>query len=161
MSACHQLLVIGFGNGECSDDGLGPALARAVEALGLPDVQVESLLELHVEDSLDVLLADLVLFVDATVSGEAPFHLERLVPEEPKAFTAHEVSPAALLGIVALLHDGAPDAYLLTLAGQDFRRFHTGLSSVAQCNLAAALRFLLPLLEARDPTAFRDACQPL
>lgn len=158
MSTGCQLLVLGFGNPGRADDGLGPALADAVAALALPLVHAESSYQLQVEDSLEVLLADIVIFADASVVQDAPFHFARVRPDASASFATHAISPAALMGIVGGLRGETPDAYLLTVRGSDFNRFHEGLSTTAQRDLAAALGFLIPLLEARDPAVFRAAC---
>lgn len=158
MSAGCQVLLLGFGNPGRADDGLGPALAGAVAALALPLVHAESSYHLKVEDSLEALLADIVVFVDASVLQDAPFHFVPVRPDGSANFSSHAISPADLMGVVAGLCAEMPDAYLLTIRGSDFNRLHEGLSGAAQRDLAAALRFLVPLLEACDPAAFRAAC---
>ena len=49
-----DILLIGFGNPGRLDDGLGPALADAIEKLALPGVTVESNYQLTVEDAAEI-----------------------------------------------------------------------------------------------------------
>ena len=63
-------LVIGYGNTLRGDDGIGPAVAEAVAALGLPGVRVIVAHQLTPELAADLADAQLVVFVDAAVGGE-------------------------------------------------------------------------------------------
>ena len=49
-----RILLIGYGNPARVDDGLGPALAKAIEQLGLADITVETGYQLQVEDACQV-----------------------------------------------------------------------------------------------------------
>jgi len=156
-----RILVIGFGNPGRVDDGLGPALAERVADLDLPEVSTESFYQLSVEDSLDVALADVVVFADATVDATRPFGFERLEPDPSPSFTSHAVHPAGVLALADSVHGARPDAWLLTIRGHEFDRFEEALTDGARADLEAALSFLAPLLEAHDPDAFRAAAADL
>ncbi|MBZ0090172.1 MAG: hydrogenase maturation protease, partial [Thermoanaerobaculia bacterium] len=80
MSAAGTL-VLAWGNPGRRDDGLGPAVAAALEALALPGVAVETGYQLEVEDAAELARYGRVLFVDADRAGEAPFQVRRLEPE--------------------------------------------------------------------------------
>jgi hydrogenase maturation protease len=158
VSPPASILVLGFGNPGRADDGLGPAFADYVMALGLAQVHAESVYQLQVEDSLELSLADVVIFVDATIEQSCSFDFEPVEPDPNPSFTSHEVSPGGLLAIAKALHKTVPDAYLLTIRGHDFDHFYEGLSAAAARDLEAAATFIQPLLEARDPELFRAAC---
>ena len=157
MKPAAHILVLGFGNPGRGDDGLGPAFADYASTLGLAHVQAETLYQLQVEDSLELSLADIVLFVDATTEQQHAFLLCPVEPDPNPSFTSHEVTPGGLLAIAKALHGTVPDAYLLTIRGRDFNQFHEGLSPEAARDLALAADFLQPLFEARDPELFRAA----
>jgi len=161
MIPIASILVLGFGNPGRADDGLGPAFADFVSALGLARVQAESMYQLQVEDSLELSLSDIVIFVDATTDPQAAFHLCPVSADPSPSFTSHEVSPGGLLAIAKALHGTAPDAYLLTIRGHEFNCFREGLSAGAAEDLAEAAAHLQPLLEARDPELFRAAVSAL
>jgi hydrogenase maturation protease len=64
-------LVVGVGNSDRGDDGVGPAVARVVLAMDLPGVRVVSDAEpLHLLD--DDMVEDVVVVVDAARSGRLP-----------------------------------------------------------------------------------------
>lgn len=156
-----RVLLIGFGNPGRVDDGLGPAVAERVAALDLPGVATESVYQLSVEDSVEVARADVVVFADATVDPARAFDLVPVEPDPQPSFTSHAVHPAGVLALAHAVHGARPDAWLLTVRGHDFDRFEEALSPAAQADLDAALTFLAPLLEARDPDAFRAAAAEL
>lgn len=49
MPVSQRILLIGYGNPGRGDDGLGPALAAAIEAMELPGVTVEADYQLMVD----------------------------------------------------------------------------------------------------------------
>ena len=62
MDSESKTLFIGYGNPGRLDDGLGPAMAEAVEKLNLPGVVTDSDYQLTVEDAAEVAKYDLVIF---------------------------------------------------------------------------------------------------
>jgi hydrogenase maturation protease len=142
-SPLGDLLVLGFGNPGRLDDGLGPALAEAVEALGLPGVTAEASYQLTVEDAAEVARHPVVLFADADVAGPEPFWVQRLhagVP--PLSFSSHAVEPQAVVSLAKSLFHAEPDAYVMGIRGYQFNEFGEYLSPKAHENLAAAIAFV-------------------
>ena len=152
-AAAQRILLIGYGNPGRLDDGLGPAVAAAVERLCLDGVTVDSDYQLQVEDAAHIAEHDVVLFCDADASCAPPFRFERVEAKADLSFTTHSVSPQALLAM-AREHFGA-DArgYLLGIRAEELDGFGEGLSPAARAHLDAALAFLVPVLEDR---AFED-----
>jgi len=136
-----RILVIGYGNPGRGDDGLGPAAACAIAGLGWPNVSTLDSYQLAIEDAVDIAAQDLVWFVDATRSGEAPCAIERLSPAFDITFTTHLLKPEALLAIAAQQFGSSPDAFLLAIRGYEFE-FIEGFSERAAANLASALALL-------------------
>lgn len=136
-------LVLAWGNPGRRDDGLGPALAEALAAQGLPEVRVSADYHLQVEDAAELAGCGRVLFVDADRDGLGPFRLRPLTAEgSPGAglgFSSHGISPARLLGFARDLYGASPEAWLMGIRGYDFDGFGEGLSSGARANLAAAV----------------------
>lgn len=144
-----RILVIGYGNPGRLDDGLGPALAAALEPLDLPGVTVESNYQLAVEDAAQVAEYDAVIFADATVSGPDPFEFRRIEPSRRESFTSHAVAPEAVL---AMAHDlfGAESAgFVMAIRGHEFNEFGERLSGAASANLDAAVQHLKSVLPDR------------
>jgi len=148
------VLVIGYGNPGRLDDGLGPALAEALAARNLPGVTVEANYQLTVEDAAAVADHDVVVFVDAAVSGPEPYSFEPVQPKRNVSFSSHSIAPPAVLALAHDLFGAATRGYLLGIRGYRFNEFAESLSPPARANLDAALRFLEARL--RD-NAFRHA----
>ncbi len=142
----RSVLVIGYGNPGRRDDGLGPALAAALEALPLPGVTVDANYQLFVEDAAAVAEHDVVIFADAALAGREPFSFQRAIAGAPAAFSTHSVGPEAVLAWSEQLFHRQPDAYVLGIRGYEFDDFGEGLSARAQANLAAAASFVQSVL---------------
>jgi len=144
----NRFLLIGYGNPGRLDDGLGPALAEAVAALAIPGVTVESDYQLGVEDAAAAAAHEVVVFADASVSGPEPFAFCSVEPaaEACVGFSSHSVEPAAVLALARDLFRARTRGYALGIRGYRFNEFGERLSDQAEANLAAALRFLVPVL---------------
>lgn len=156
-----RVLLIGYGNPGRLDDGLGPALAEAVEGWRLPNVTVEADYQLTVENSAAAAEHDVVVFADAAVDGAPPFRFHRLSPRAEVSFSSHSLSPAAVLGLAHDLFGASTEGYVLGIRGYAFNEFEQSLSDPARANLAEALRFIGRLLReggfAEAAAAFRES----
>ena len=148
VDAPKRIHLIGFGNPGRLDDGLGPALAAAIDALQLPNVSVDSDYQLTVDDAHDVAPHDVVIFADADVRGREPFYFIPVDPGDSIHFSSHGCSPSAVIGLARELFGGPAEAYLIGMRGYEWDAFEERLSTKAQENLAAAVAFLEPLLRA-------------
>ncbi len=138
-----KTLFIGYGNPGRLDDGLGPAMAEAVEKLALPGVVVDSDYQLTVEDAAEVAKYDLVVFADAAISGPEPFWVKRISATGAHlSFSSHSVDPRGVLGLAKELFKAEPECYIFGIRGYEFNEFGEGLSSGAQANLAEAVEYL-------------------
>ena len=59
----------------------------------------------------------------------------------------HSLTPGAVVDLAALLYGARPDAYILAIAGHDYREVKEGLSVDAAGNLQAATAFFLDYLK--------------
>jgi len=138
-----RVLLIGYGNPGRLDDGLGPALAAAVEELRLPGVTVEADYQLTVEDAAQVAECDVVLFADADQTGPEPFSVRRIRPgRRGVSFSSHSVRPEAVLALAGELFNAEPEAYILGVRGYEFGEFGERLSQRARANLAEAVDYV-------------------
>ena len=137
------LLVIGYGNTLRSDDGVGPRMADAVAALGLPAVRALAYPLLTPEIADTISQARVVIFVDAAVDAPREVQLRRLEPAGTSQIMAHAASPATLLALARDVFGHTPDAWLLTIPAENIgigeelsefthRGFQTALQEIKQ-----------------------------
>jgi hydrogenase maturation protease len=142
------VLVLAVGNPSRGDDALGPLAACQLAALALPGVEVLTDFQLQVEHALDLLGRRLVVFVDAAVTGPAPFEIRCLAPAADVRHSSHSLSPAAVLDTFRRLTGAPPPpSKLLAIRGHTFE-LGAPLSAAAAANLVAALAAVRPLLSA-------------
>ncbi len=143
------VLLIGYGNPGRQDDGLGPALAAAVERLKLPGVTVDADYQLTVEDAAAVARHEVAIFADADTAEAGPFYLRAVEPAGTLSFSTHSVSPAAVMGLARDLFGARTKGFVLGIRGYVFNEFEESLSEKALGNLAAAVRFIESALRSR------------
>lgn len=149
----RPILVLGFGNPSRGDDALGPAVIERLQSA--PDLVATGARLLtdfqpQIEHVLDLEGCARVIFVDATMTGSAPFVHAPLSPAPETAYSTHALSPAVLLGLYRKVNGRAPPpAWLLAIRGE---RFALGepLSPSARAHLDAAVAFLSELLRMPD-----------
>ena len=147
-----SILVLGYGNPGRQDDGLGPAVADAIDRLGLPGVIALDNYQLNIEDALEVAAHDLVWFVDAARSGAAPYAVSAVAPVATVEFTSHIMRPQTVLAIARQCCGRAPPAFLLAVRGYGFE-FVEALTPGAADNLDAALAMLTQSVRLAVPVA--------
>ena len=146
QAADERVLVLCWGNPGRLDDGLGPCLADRLRALAIPGVTVDSTYQLQVEHADLVAQADLVVFVDASMTGPSPFLAQPLAPLGRPAFSTHALEPGTVLALAKELYDACPRALLLGVRGYSFDGFGEELSERAEHNLEAAGAWLAAAL---------------
>jgi hydrogenase maturation protease len=151
-AASNMVLVYGYGNPGRGDDGLGPALAAAVEGLGLPGIRVDANYQLTVEDAADIGGYAAVVFADAATRGPAPFFFSRIDASSigHVGWTSHSVSPAQVVALARDMFASNVAAYTLGIRGYVFSELDEGLSVAARNNLAEAIAFARKALEERQ-----------
>ncbi|TWU34268.1 hydrogenase maturation protease [Novipirellula artificiosorum] len=139
-------LIMGCGNPERGDDGLGPALIDRLARLHRSDIETDADYQLNIEDAAALVGRQRVLFVDASVSAPEPFLLEPLEPTSEIAFTSHSVTPGAVLALCQDHFHHSPEAWVMGIRGYRFE-MGDGLTSAAQANLDAAFAHVIELLD--------------
>ena len=127
--------IIGYGNPQRRDDGIGPHIVNRLQPLfkHRKDVHLLALHQLE-PDIIDTLKsADTLVFVDASV--EALTEGRDWVEVQPELntmpFLIHESAPAFILGLLQCLYHRHPKAWMVSVEGTDFG-FGNGLSSDAR-----------------------------
>lgn len=147
-----RTLIVGFGNPGRRDDGLGPNLAEEVDKWGLPGVTVAVDYQLNIEHAAEVAAAELVVFIDASLTAAAPFSFHRLEPGRKNEFTTHAMLPETVLETCRQVYGSLPPAYLLAVRGEEFEMGES-LSGLAGENFLLARRLLEKILSSPDRQA--------
>ena len=150
------LTVFAWGNESRGDDAIGSVLARRINELGSPDIELVEDHQLNLEHVMDIHEGVPVLFVDASVAISSDYRLERLAAQRDDSVSTHSISPQALLDLYRqTLGKEAPDAYLLHIRGEQFE-LGEGISDAAQARVDNAWRFLSEILSGpREQWAMR------
>jgi hydrogenase maturation protease len=151
VSGRASLLVLAVGNPSRGDDAIGPELAARLEAAALPGVEVINEFQLQVENALDLVGRERVIFVDAGTGTPAPYELARVEAAPEFLHTSHALAPEAVLAIYRrITGNEPPEAWLLCVRGESFELGET-LSASASDHLAAAWPALLELCQVARP----------
>lgn len=146
-----MLLVLGYGNTLCRDDGFGPAVvARLKKSIDdTPGVEIlceQQLLPEHAEKLAQCTLA---IFIDISCLHEpGQVDCQALVPAKAglswdnPLLLPHSLSPSGLLAISANIYGRAPQAYLYT-AGALSTELGEGLSPVVEQAVAQVSEMIL------------------
>jgi hydrogenase maturation protease len=162
-----MILIIGYGNPLCSDDGVGPyaveqlALEDTLANNGLPgDVEYLSVHQLIPELAEPISRADAIIFVDAAY-GETPGEItcDELKPlakpfEMAPAVFTHHIKAAVLLESARFLYNRQSLAWLYTLTAENFE-----LGDSFSPTVKLALPSLLDQLKARITQCMNSALQ--
>ena len=116
-----KTLIIGYGNQNRRDDGVGWFILEQLAALNLPGVVLETSHQLEVEASETISHFDAVIFVDAAIP-ESPELVQRSVvtPNFQSHAVAHYLTPADVLSLCKTLYQREPKAVLFSIRGRDF-----------------------------------------
>jgi hydrogenase maturation protease len=151
-SAAH-ILIIGYGNPLCGDDGVGWAVIDALQEV-VPDGSAVAVHQLTPELAEPVSQARVVIFVDAAVEGEpgelACFALEGDAGWQPALHGSHLTTPDALLAMALDLFGRRPPAYMVTIAGESFE-LSESLTPTVEAAATKAIDRVLELVTSDDP----------
>ena len=141
------ILVFGYGNLSRGDDAVGPLLLAYLEQQAdLAHIELLTDFQLQIEHALDLQDRELVVFVDASVSGDDAFEFKSLKPCRDNSYTSHAMSPAALLQVFeSVTGQTPPPSYLLSIKAEFFE-LGEALSEATAENLHEACLFAHDLL---------------
>jgi hydrogenase maturation protease len=140
-----RILVYGYGNPGRQDDGLGSACIALLESDGIPGVDTDCNYQLNIEDAANIADYQMVIFVDASTSGEGPYSFYEIGPSEEIAFTTHSMSPRSVLALCHEIYGRNVSAHMLEIRGYGWD-FTEGLTPEAERNLQEAFRSLKEIL---------------
>jgi len=138
MPIDSPLLVIGYGNTLRADDGVGPRVAEAVEALNLPGVRTMTCQQLSPEHADPISRAETVIFVDAAVDAPNEVQWRPLEPNDSSQLMAHAADPRTMLALSRDVFGHTPRAWWLTIPAVTLE-FSEALSPEAERGCAEAI----------------------
>ena len=148
------VLFLGWGNPSRGDDAIGPLLcdwlSDFVVSSDLNHCEVQQDFQLQIEDAMDLVGRDLVVFIDASLNAARPFSFEEIAPCSDGSVTTHAMSPQAVLAVSREILGTSPPAFVLAVRGETFE-LGEGLSSAAAAHLEAARQVLYAIATANDP----------
>jgi hydrogenase maturation protease len=156
VNEIKKILLLGFGNPARVDDGLGPALAEAIELKNMPDVTVEADYQLTIEDSAQVAEHDIVIFVDASTNCPEPFSFERIEAKQLDSFSSHSIEPVHIMALAENLFGSKAKGFILGIRGYEFDSFGEELTDKAKTNLQKAVCFAEDLLKNKNFTKISE-----
>jgi hydrogenase maturation protease len=115
MNPEQNFLVIGYGNTLRGDDGVGPRVVEALEALHLPGVRTLACQQLSPEHAAPIARAQSVIFVDAAMDAPGEVLLRRLEPGDTTQLLAHAADPRTMLALSRDVFGHVPHAWWLTI----------------------------------------------
>ncbi len=116
-----KVVVFGWGNTSRGDDAIGPLLLADLEAAHLPGVETIEDFQLQIEHALDMVGADLVLFLDAGTQTAAPYVFYEAQPAGVFTASTHALLPEAVLSVYRQIHgQEPPPAFVLCVRGEQF-----------------------------------------
>lgn len=142
MSDAGKILLLAIGNPARGDDGLGPALADHFERSPIDGLASMWNYQASVENAVDLAEHDTVVFVDASLSGPAPFSFQRLHARPAASLSSHDLAPEAVVDLACQTLGWRGRAYLLAIRGHEFEAFVETLSDRARSNLRMAIHQL-------------------
>jgi hydrogenase maturation protease len=149
------VLVIAYGNPLREDDGVGWAVAAAVERC--PGVEVKVVHQLLPELVEPLSRASSVVFVDARNEGRpGSVHREPVLALAGAEAMTHTLDPGRLLGLCLRLYGRAPEAVAVSVAGARFGFGHH-LSEPVRRAVPEAARCVLRPVARSDGRTFPGA----
>ena len=168
-----KILLIAYGNPYRGDDGIGAWILQYIKGDGLlyfkpegrrketedrregiegvkkgtPSVDKLILQELTLDLAETLAQYNLVVFIDAAISGE-PVTWRELKADNVSSPLSHHLPPEKLLFYAELLYQKTPHAFLLSVRGDSFE-FEEHLSPAAQKNSWLALKQLEDFLSGK------------
>lgn len=136
-----SFVLIGYGNDLRSDDAIGPLVAEAVEAWGMPNVKALALHQLTPELADILQNSDRAIFVDAcSLPSVKEVQVQAIEPAESTTTAiGHTSDPRSLLALTKALYGHFPRAWMVTVPAINFE-LGEKLSTVAQQGIADALK---------------------
>ncbi|GAB4383360.1 MAG: hydrogenase [Elainellaceae cyanobacterium] len=142
----HSVLVIGYGSPLRNDDGVGQQIATDIANWRMPNVEAIAVHQLTPELVEKLAETDIAIFVDAYPSSTKEVQVHSLALAQSGITTGHWCDPSVLLATTQALYGVRPQAWWVTVPGENFELGEC-LSSVAQQGIETALETIERLIQ--------------
>ncbi len=116
-----KVLLFGYGNPGRGDDALGSEFINYIETKKFEGVECICDMQLQIEDVIELVGREKIIFIDADISCKAPFQYSQISACKDSSYTSHAMTPEALLYAYKKTYGKeAPPAYLLRIRGYQF-----------------------------------------
>jgi hydrogenase maturation protease len=147
-------LIFTWGNPSRGDDAIGPEIFDLLTKEALVDVEVLTDFQLQIEHVIDLENRERILFIDASVSADAPFEYQPLQPDKDDSYTTHAMSPQSLLAVYEKVNkQSPPPAHILSVRGYEFG-LGLPISAKARGNINESITFIKKVLSESKKTSF-------
>jgi hydrogenase maturation protease len=145
-------LIVGYGNDLRSDDGIGQAIAKAVDQQNRVGVRSLWRHQLTPELAADIAESKLVIFVDAYLASETQdVRVCSVEPLSSSTPSSHSCEPQGVLALARTVFGHCPPAWLIAVPGTNFE-LGESFSPTAQKGMGRALEQLDYLIETHQFT---------
>jgi hydrogenase maturation protease len=154
----QKCLIIGYGNELRGDDAVGPIVARAMDNLKLPGVQVIIQHQLTPELVEPMSQARQVLFIDASVEPSSLLVMVRPIkPADSATLMAHTGDPRSLIALALAVYGQVPPSWWITIPITN-THYGESLSAIAQKGASEALNQVQKLLRNDECLMNKGTC---
>ena len=117
--------------------------------------------QLQIEHVIDLENRERVLFVDASVSANAPFEFHQIQAAQDDSYTTHAMSPQSLLAVYEKVNQQtAPASFMLSVRGYEFG-LGLAVSDEAGVNLGEAVVFIEQCLTDNSSKDWKKRIRPV
>jgi hydrogenase maturation protease len=136
MSTTGYAYAIGYGNELRSDDGIGQRVANALQLSNVKSIAVHQL----TPELAEVLAnSEFAVFIDACLATEnSQVQIQLLSPESLNVIAGHTADPRSLLALTKALYGYCPQAWWVTIPGENFE-LGENLSPLAEQGIKIAI----------------------
>jgi len=135
-------LIFTWGNPSRGDDAIGSLIYERLKQEALADVDLLTDFQLQIEHIIDLEARQRIIFIDASVSANAPFEYEQIVATQDDSYTSHAMSPESLLAVFQKVNQRPPPkAFMLSVRGYEFGLGLT-ISDKAMININKAIDYI-------------------
>jgi hydrogenase maturation protease len=133
----QHLLVIGYDNTSRREDGAGPRVAEAIEAMGLPGVRVVVQQTLMPELAGVITEASEVIFIDTALAPQREVELHKVEAVDAAQVNGAEPNPRSLLAQARKIFGYTPPGWILSVPAEQMN-FGDGLQAALERVLGLA-----------------------